>query len=101
MARACMLERDQKRRKLVKQYDAKRTALLKIARDKNAKPEDIFAAQLKLAKLPRSSAKNRLHNFCQLTGRSKGVYSKFKLCRIQIRELASNGKIPGVRKSSW
>ncbi|MDR1691609.1 MAG: 30S ribosomal protein S14 [Rickettsiales bacterium] len=101
MARKCMLERDKKRRQLVKKYDAKRTALLKVARDKNAKPEEIFVATQKLAKLPRSSAKNRLHNFCQLTGRSRGVYSKFKLCRIQIRELASEGKIPGVRKSSW
>lgn len=101
MAKACMLPRDLKRRKLVQRYQAKRDALLKVARDRDAKPEERFEASQKLAKLPRNGTRVRLHNRCQLTGRGKGVYRKFKLCRIQLRELANQGQIPGMKKASW
>ncbi len=101
MARKCMLERDLKRRKLVKKCAAKRETLVSAARDKEAAPEERFAAMLKLAKMPRNGARIRLRNRCQLTGRGNGVYRKFKICRIKLRELASAGQIPGMRKSSW
>ncbi|MBN1783920.1 MAG: 30S ribosomal protein S14 [Alphaproteobacteria bacterium] len=101
MAKACMLPRDLKRRKLVKRYQPKRDALLTVARDRNANPEERFEASQKLAKLPRNGTRVRLHNRCQLTGRGKGVYRKFKLCRIQLRDLANNGLIPGMKKASW
>lgn len=101
MARACMLPRDLKRRKLVQQFSKKRETLLAVARNKEATPQDRFDASQKLAQLPRNGVRVRLHNRCQLTGRSKGVYRKFKLCRIQLRDLASKGMIPGMKKASW
>ncbi len=101
MARACMLPRDLKRRNMVKKYAKKREELLSIARDKKLNPEDRFKASQKLAKLPRNGIRVRLRNRCQLTGRPNGVYRKFKICRIQLRDLANKGQIPGMKKASW
>ena len=101
MAKACMLPRDLKRRKLVKKFKTKREELLAVARDRNAKPEERFQANLSLAKLPRNGTRVRLRNRCLLTGRPNGVYRKFKLCRMQLRELADMGQIPGMKKASW
>ena len=84
-----------------KSLSSKRSKLLDVARDRNAKPEDIFEANLKLAKLPRNSAVVRVRNRCALSGRPRGYYRKFDMSRISLRELASEGKLPGVRKSSW
>ena len=101
MAKTCMIEKDKRRRKLTKQYKARRDALKTVIMDKNTSMEDRFAAVMKLAKLPRSSSAVRQRNRCELTGRPRGYYRKFKLCRIKLRELASNGQIPGIVKSSW
>jgi small subunit ribosomal protein S14 len=84
-----------------KSLGAKRGKLLEVARDRSAAPEEIFAANLKLAKLPRNSARVRIRNRCALSGRPRGYYRKFDLGRIALRELASEGKLPGVKKSSW
>ncbi|MBV8061332.1 MAG: 30S ribosomal protein S14 [Alphaproteobacteria bacterium] len=101
MAKTCMIEKEKRRKRMAKQYDAKRTNLKKVIMDKETSMEDRFSAVMTLAKLPRNSAKNRQHNRCELTGRPRGVYRKFKLCRIKLRDLASAGQIPGVVKSSW
>ena len=101
MAKLCSIERNKKRQKMVKSYAAKRAELKAIIADKNASPEEIFEATIKLAKLPRNSSKVRLHTRCEMTGRSKGNYRKFKLSRIQLRKLANEGLLPGVTKSSW
>ena len=96
-----MIEREKKRQKLVEQYAAKREALKEIAKDESKPMEERFKARLKLAKLPRNSSATRLHNRCQLTGRPHAYYRKLKMSRIALRELGSNGQIPGLVKSSW
>ena len=96
-----MIERNKKRIKMSKSLSSKRQKLLDVARDRSAKPEDIFEANLKLAKLPRNSSVVRVRNRCALSGRPRGYYRKFDISRIALRELASEGKLPGVRKSSW
>ncbi|MCB1333740.1 MAG: 30S ribosomal protein S14 [Roseivivax sp.] len=101
MAKKSMIEREKKRQKLVEQYAAKRVALKEIANDESKPMEERFKARLKLAKLPRNSAPSRLHNRCQLTGRPHAYYRKLKISRIALRELGSNGQLPGVVKSSW
>ncbi len=101
MAKTGMIEREKKRAKLEKKFAGKRAALLKVARDRNADPAEIFEANMKLAKLPRNSAKIRKRNRCALTGRARGVHRKFKLSRNMLREKASRGELPGVTKSSW
>jgi len=101
MAKTCMIERDKKRLKLEKQFATKRAKLLKVARNRDADPAEIFEANLALAQLPRNSAKNRQRNRCALTGRARAVHRKFKLCRNMLREKASRGELPGVTKSSW
>lgn len=101
MAKKSMIARDVKREKLAKKYAAKRAKLLAIRNDKEASPEERFKAQLKLAKLPRNSAPNRQRNRCGLTGRPRGYHGRFDLCRVQLRDLANKGLIPGVTKSSW
>ena len=101
MAKKSMIEREKKREKLVAQYAAKRTALKEIANDENLPMEERFKARLKLAKLPRNSSATRLHNRCQVSGRPKAYYRKLKMSRIALRDLASEGKIPGMVKSSW
>ena len=101
MAKKSMIERELKRQKLVKQYAARRAALKTIATNQDLPMEQRFKAQLKLAGLPRSSSATRLHNRCELTGRPRAYYRKFRLCRVQLRDLANKGLIPGVVKSSW
>ncbi|MDB2399033.1 30S ribosomal protein S14 [Planktomarina sp.] len=101
MAKKSMIAREVKRQKLVNKYAAKRADLKGIARDESRPMEERFKAQLKLAKLPRNSSATRLHNRCQLTGRPHAYYRKLKVSRIALRELGSNGQIPGMVKSSW
>jgi small subunit ribosomal protein S14 len=101
MAKTSAVERDKKRRKLVKRYAAKREKLKTIANDAALAPEERFAARLKLAKLPRNSSPTRVHNRCELTGRSHGYYRKLRMSRIALRELAAIGQVPGMTKSSW
>ena len=101
MAKKSMVAREVKRQKLVDKYAAKRAELKGIARDESRPMEERFKAQLKLAKLPRNSSATRLHNRCQLTGRPHAYYRKLKVGRIALRELGSNGQIPGMVKSSW
>ena len=101
MAKKAMIEREKKRERLVARYAAKRAGLKEIATDESKPMEERFKARLKLAKLPRNSSPTRLHNRCQLTGRPHAYYRKLKISRIALRELGSNGKLPGVVKSSW
>ncbi len=101
MAKKSAVNRNNKRRKLAQQYAPRRARLKEIARDRSLAPEERFQAYLKLAQLPRNSAVNRVRNRCDLTGRPRGVYRKFKLSRIALRDLASIGLIPGMVKSSW
>jgi small subunit ribosomal protein S14 len=101
MAKAAMVQREVKRAKLVEKYAAKRAALKEIANNQDLPMEERFKARLKLAKLPRNSSATRLHNRCQITGRPKGYYRKLKVSRIALRQLASDGLIPGMVKSSW
>ncbi len=101
MAKTSAIEKNKKRIKLVKKYEDKRKKLKKIVMDKKLNLNDRFEAALKLAKLPKNSAKSRIRNRCEITGRPHGYYRKLKMSRIALRELASMGKIPGMTKSSW
>ena len=101
MAKSAMVQRQLKREKLVLKYAAKRAALKEIANNQDLPMEERFKARLKLAELPRNSSATRLHNRCQVTGRPKGYYRKLKMSRIALRQLASDGQIPGMVKSSW
>jgi small subunit ribosomal protein S14 len=101
MAKKSSIEKNKRRARLAQQYAAKRAKLKAIANDKNLPQEERFAARLKLAELPRNSAPSRIRNRCELTGRPRGTYRKFKLSRIALRDLASVGQIPGMVKSSW
>jgi small subunit ribosomal protein S14 len=101
MAKKSSINKNAKRMKMAKQMGPKRARLKAVASDRNAPEEERFVAQLKLAEMPRNSSKTRIRNRCELTGRPRGVYRKFKLSRIALRELASAGQIPGMVKSSW
>ena len=101
MAKTSSIQRNLKRIKLVKKFLKKRESLKKIIKNKKLPLEERFAAQLKLAKIPRNSSKVRIRNRCEITGRPHGVYRKLKISRIALRDLASKGKIPGMTKSSW
>ena len=101
MAKKSMIEREKKCQKLVDQYAARRAALKAVANDQSVPVEERFKATLKLAELPRNSSATRLRNRCQLTGRPRAYYRKLKISRIMLRELGSNGEIPGLVKSSW
>jgi small subunit ribosomal protein S14 len=101
MAKTSSVEKNNRRRKLAAQYAAKRKRLKAIADDLKRPAEERFAARLKLAEMPRNSSAVRVRNRCELTGRARGYYRKLKLCRNQLRELASQGRIPGLVKSSW
>src|SRR3990167_1352315 len=101
MAKKSMIERDLKRRKLAKSLDAKRTRLKKIIKDQSKPAEERFAAALKLAEIPRNSSKTRIRNRCLVSGRPRGFYRKMKMSRLALRQLGSEGKIPGLVKSSW
>ena len=101
MAKKSMIERERKRQALVDRFAARRAALKAQVHDQTTSVEERFKATLKLAELPRNSSKVRLHNRCQLTGRPRAYYRKLKISRIMLRDLGSNGEIPGVVKSSW
>ena len=101
MAKLALINREAKRVKLAEKFSAKREALLAIINNASLSDEERYEARLKLQALPRNSSPSRLRNRCQLTGRPRGVFRKFGLCRNKIRELAFNGEIPGVVKASW
>ena len=101
MAKLSSINKNNKRIKLSNKFFKKRQALKKIIMNKNLALEERFKAQQKLSKLPRNSAKSRVMNRCQITGRPHGVYRKLKISRIALRDMASSGKIPGITKSSW
>ena len=101
MAKLSSINKNKRRIKLANKYYNKRTSLKKIIMDKKLPLEERFKAQQKLSKLPRNSAKNRVMNRCQITGRPHGVYRKLKISRIALRKLGLEGKIPGMVKSSW
>ena len=101
MAKTSAVERNRKRERLAQRYAAKRAALKAIARNQELPVEERFAAQLKLAQLPRNSAASRVRNRCEITGRPRAFYRKLRMSRIALRELASQGLIPGMVKSSW
>jgi len=101
MAKTSSVQKNKNRTRLVKQYANQRARLKAIAKDRSVSPEEQFAARLKLAKLPRNSSPTRIRNRCELTGRPRAFYRKFRLSRIALRELASSGQIPGMVKSSW
>ncbi|MBY0354328.1 MAG: 30S ribosomal protein S14 [Rickettsiales bacterium] len=101
MAKKGMIEINNRRARMAKKHGAKRAKLKAMVMDKELSFEDRFAAQIKLAELPRNSAKNRYRNRCELSGRPRAVYRKFKLSRIALRDLGSFGLLPGLIKSSW
>lgn len=101
MAKVSAVERNKKRQRLVAKYAAQRADLKATARNTELPVEERFAAQLKLADLPRNSAPSRVRNRCQVSGRPRGYYRKMKMSRIALREYGSFGLIPGLVKSSW
>ena len=101
MAKTSTVERNKKRRRLAQKFETRRTRLKTVAADRNLPAEERFAARLKLAELPRNSSPTRIRNRCDLTGRPRGYYRKLRMSRIALRDLASQGQIPGMVKSSW
>jgi small subunit ribosomal protein S14 len=101
MAKTSSVNKNKRRAALVKRLAPKRARVKAIAEDRSLPPEDRFAARLKLAEMPRNSSATRIRNRCELTGRPRGTYRKFKLSRLALRELAASGQIPGMVKSSW
>ncbi|MGB6485282.1 MAG: 30S ribosomal protein S14 [Steroidobacteraceae bacterium] len=101
MAKTSMVEREKRRAKIVKRYAAKRAQLKELIRDPRTSPEERAAAQAKLQAQPRDASPSRGRNRCAITGRSRGVYRKFGLSRVKIREVANRGEIPGLAKASW
>jgi small subunit ribosomal protein S14 len=101
MAKTSSVEKNAKRRKLVKKFASRRARLKAITKNQALSMEERFAAQLKLAQLPRNSAPNRIRNRCELTGRPRAYYRKMKMSRMALRELGNKGLIPGLVKSSW
>jgi small subunit ribosomal protein S14 len=101
MAKTSSVEKNNRRRKLAAQYAEKRKRLKAIADDLKRPAEERFAARIKLAEMPRKSSPTRIRNRCEITGRARGYYRKLRMCRNQLRDLASQGLIPGMTKSSW
>ena len=101
MAKVSAVQKNKRRERIVEAKGARREALRAIIRDKSKPLEERFEASLKLSKEPRDSAKTRLRNRCEVTGRPRGYYRKLKMSRIALRDLASMGQVPGVTKSSW
>ena len=101
MAKTSSIEKNNKRKKLTKQFAGKRSELKAQVMKKSVSLEERFAAQLKLSALPRNSAPSRVRNRCETTGRARGYYRKLKLSRIELRRLGNLGEIPGMVKSSW
>ena len=101
MAKKSAIEKNNRRKRLVAKYAARRDALKAIANDRSKPADERFKARLKLAELPRNSAKVRVRNRCELTGRPRAYYRKLKMSRIALRQLTSEGYVPGMVKSSW
>ena len=101
MAKTAWIERNLKRVRMSKNLEATRAKLKKIIMNKTLPLNERFLASLKLSKVPRNSAKTRIRNRCEITGRSRGYYRKLKMSRIALRKFASSGKIPGMTKASW
>ena len=101
MAKKSMIEKNNRRRRLSKQYSGRRKRLKAIAMDKTKPMEERFAATLKMAELPRNGAPSRIRNRCEVTGRPRAFYRKLKMSRIALREQGAKGMIPGLVKSSW
>ncbi|KAB2942872.1 MAG: 30S ribosomal protein S14 [Hyphomicrobium sp.] len=101
MAKTSSVEKNNRRRQLSAQKAEKRKRLKAIANDLKRPAEERFAARIKLAEMPRNSSPTRIRNRCELTGRARGYYRKLRMCRNQLRDLASQGLIPGMVKSSW
>ena len=101
MAKKSAIAKNKRRQRMAEQYAAKREQLKAMAKDTSLTPEERFRARLKLAELPRNSNPTRVRNRCGVTGRPRAYYRKFNLSRIALRELGSQGKIPGLVKSSW
>ena len=101
MAKTSAIQRNLKRIKMAKKFYNRRKKLKAIINNRKLPLNERFAAQLKLSKLPKNSAKIRVRNRCEITGRPHGVYRKLKISRIALRQMASSGKIPGMTKSSW
>src|SRR3954453_3999890 len=101
MAKKSSIEKNNRRRRMTKQFGARRQKLKTLIMDKTKPVEERFAATLKLAQLPRNSSATRIHNRCEVTGRPRGYYRKLKMSRIALRDFGSKGLIPGLVKSSW
>ena len=101
MAKVSMIARENKRIKMVQKFAKKREELKKVISDMNLSDEERYEARLKLQKLPRGASPVRLQRRCQITGRPHAVYRRFGLSRNKLRELAMNGDVPGLVKSSW
>jgi small subunit ribosomal protein S14 len=101
MAKTSSIEKNKRRQKLSKRFSAKRAALKALTKNQSIPIEQRFAAQLKLAELPRNSSPGRVRNRCEVTGRPRGYYRKMRMSRIALRELGNFGQIPGLVKSSW
>ena len=101
MAKTSSVEKNNRRRRLAAQYAARRKALKDVVMDQSKPLDERFRAQLKLNELPRNSSKTRIRNRCEVTGRPRAYYRKLKMSRIALRDLGSNGQIPGLVKSSW
>lgn len=101
MAKTSAVERNKKRMRMAKKFANRRARLKAIVSNREVTPEERFEAVLKLAELPRNSSPERVRLRCELSGRPRGVYRKFKLGRVMLRDLASKGQIPGMVKSSW
>lgn len=101
MAKLALINRENKRRQLVEKYSVKRAQFLEIINDASRSDEERMDARLSLQKLPRNASPSRLRNRCELTGRPRGVFRKFGLCRNKLREVAFRGEVPGMTKASW
>ena len=101
MAKTSSVEKNNHRRKLVAQHAEKRARLKTLSKDQSKSLTERMQASIKLAEMPRNSSKTRIRNRCEITGRARGYYRKIRMCRNQLRELASQGLIPGMTKASW
>jgi small subunit ribosomal protein S14 len=101
MAKTAVINRNEKRRKTVKKFEVKRTALLAIINDFKQPEDERMAARMQLQRLPRNASPTRVRNRCKITGRPRGVYRKFGLGRNKLREIAMRGEVPGMTKASW
>ncbi|TBR10863.1 MAG: 30S ribosomal protein S14 [Rugosibacter sp.] len=101
MAKLSLINREAKRERMVNKFAAKRAELVAIFTDMKLSEEERMVARLKFQQLPRNSSPSRQRNRCALTGRPRGVFRKFGLCRNKLREVAMRGEVPGMTKASW